>query len=323
MAKLDANLILKQIADGNFFPVYWIYGPETYKIRELTDRLKRAVSANGAGAGLFGGPSQFNGNENHAGTIIDEAQSMSLGGGVKFLVVRDADHLKNAEDIRVLFGEAKPLSELNCVCVFISQGLDQRKKFTKELVSNAAVIQCEEVREEERENWTSYLAKQMGVSLDNESLTQLATLDPWSLELIENEIKKYSLNPDIAVLGLGDGSAGAENVYLEALFERNAARGLGFARSVSSDPAVHLPLLGLLSWNARHLALVIAESTSGSRTVKINPYVAQKLSRWKSKWSLEDAVELQHALHDIDFATKQTPKLALGLWSELMTRFSL
>lgn len=324
MPKLDAKSILKQIESGTFFPLYWIYGPETYKVRELTERLKKAVGADASlTSSLFGSPSSFNGNETHAGAILDEAQSLSLGGGVRFLIVRDADLLKNAEDLRALSGESKPLADLNSVVICISSSLDQRKKFTKELITHAAVIECESVREDERETWISYLSKQMGVNLSNESIAQLSALEPWSLELIENEIKKYALNPDTAVLGLGDGSAGAESIYLEALFERNAKKGLGLTKSVSSDPAVHLPLLGLLSWNARHLALVIAESQSGSRKLKINPYVAQKLNRWKSKWPLEDAIRLQHALHDIDFATKQTPKLALGLWSELLSEFSL
>lgn len=323
MPKLEAKQILKQISDGTFAPVYWIYGPETFKIRELTERLKKAVGANESGAGLFSGPSQFNGNEIHAGVITDEAQSMSLGGGTRFLVVRDADHLKNLEDIRTLFGPAKPLTELNAVTVFISQSLDQRKKFTKELITNAAVIECEAVLEEERESWIGYLSKQQGVSLTDEVISRLAALDPWSLELISNEIAKYALNPDIAVLGLGDGNESADSQYLEALFERNAKKGMRFAEHVSSDPAINLPLLGLLSWNARHLALLIAESHSGLRSVKMNPYAAQKLNRWKTKWPIADAVRLQHALHELDFATKQTPRLGLGLWTELMLEFSL
>ena len=53
-----------------------------------------------------------------------------------------------------------------------------------------------------------------------------------------------------------------------------------------------MPLLGLFAWNVRHLALVVAERAQRTKTVKLNPYVAEKLQRWSAGWQLDDARSL-------------------------------
>lgn len=323
MPKIDAKQILKQISWDQFYPMYWIYGPERYKSRELVDRLRKALAPHQGGSALFGGEETLDGSTATVGTIMDSAQSFGLGGGVRLLIVREAEQIKNPESLETLMGELKPIAELNSVVIFVSKDLDQRKKFSKKLTEKAAVIECEAVREDERENWIVFLAKQQGLNLDPDSVARLLMMDPWTLEMVVNELTKYSLNPDKAVLSGFDDSSQASDQWLDALFERNPKKGMPWTDTVAADPSVNLPLLGLLSWNARQMALLLADQKAGTKSVKLNPYVAQKLERWKKKWSLNDITRLQHALHDVDFATKQTPKLALGLWTELMLEFGL
>jgi len=321
MPKLDTKEILKQIAQKQFYPMYWIFGPERYKTRELVERLKKELKPFQGGSSLFGGADQFDGSETAPATILDSAQAMSLGGGLRVIVVREAQEIKNPEMLEVLAGPLQSADALNSVCIFIAKDLDQRKKFSKTLVQKAAVVECSEVEENDRENWIQYLAKNRGIKLESAWVERLMTLDPWSLDGIASELEKLSLSQDAAVLLGGDASEHAAEIWLDALFERNLRKGLPVTETVSKDPATALPLLGLLSWNARQLALLMADQKAGTRTVKINPYVAQKLERWKRKWSLEDLLKLQHALHELDFSTKQTPKLALGLWTELVLKF--
>jgi hypothetical protein len=72
-----------------------------------------------------------------------------------------------------------------------------------------------------------------------------------------------------------------------------------------------------LAWNVRQLVLFVRDRSA----VKMNPYVAERFSRWSKQWKLEHLLVLQSELAELDFNLKQTPKLPLGLWSDLVIRF--
>ena len=137
------------------------------------------------------------------------------------------------------------------VCVFVSKDLDGRKKFSKMLLEHAAVVPCDDVPETEREAWVQYLAKRRGMPLEPALLAILAQLDPWSLDIIDQELEKLSLsgNSDV-VLGPGEsiGGRGGDD-FLNAFFSRNLPLSLESVQSFAERPDESLPLLGLLAWN--------------------------------------------------------------------------
>jgi hypothetical protein len=102
---------------------------------------------------------------------------------------------------------------------------------------------------------------------------------------------------------------------------RKLALALPRVRAFADRPDEALPLLGLLSWNVRQLALLCADREKGTRSAKLNPYLAEKLNRWSRAWKSAEIEALQSELCALDFGFKQTPLLPLGLWSELVMRF--
>jgi DNA polymerase-3 subunit delta len=219
-------------------------------------------------------------------------------------------------------------SELSSVCVFISKDLDARKKFSKALVERAAVVACEEVAEAEREAWVAYLAKRKGVEVTAEIQMQLASLDPWSLDIVEQELEKFSL-----ALASGDGALGADALlqsggasadserFLQAFFNRRLKDALVAVEGFAESPDESLPLLGLLGWNVKQLAALVADREGRTRFAKVPQFVAPKLQAWAAHWSLGEITELQSELAELDFSLKQTPLLPLGVWDGLVTRF--
>ena len=296
------------------------------KSRELLKRIRKTAlpeTENGA-VGFFGMSEEIlDGGETDAGSVVEAAQSPSLGGGLRLIVVRDAHAMKNPELIAELFGERKAREELMSVCVFLSKDFDQRKKISKTLLEKAAVVPCDDVAENEREAWIHYLAKRRGVTLSNEMAVQLTSLDPWSLDIIDQEMEKFTLDPTqsgetfLGGLAAGTGS----DVFLDAFFSRDLKRTLRTVENFAEQLDEALPLLGLFAWNVRHLALVLADQKAGTRVVKMNPYAADKLRAWSRHWSLEEAMDLQRRLEELDFGLKQTPLLPIGLWSDLVIRF--
>jgi len=326
MPKLEPKAIQKELDQGQLWPVYWLYGSERMKSRELLKRIRKAALPELASLSLA--EEGFDGAEVDAATVIEAAQSLSLcfggdGGGLRLIVVRDAHAMKNPERITELFGERKPRSDLSSVCVFLSKDFDQRKKISKLLLEKAAVVPCEELGENEREPWIKYLSKKRGIDLPAEWVLTLASLDPWSLDIVDQELEKHSLDPEGAGEALLGGLApgtGAD-AFLDAFFARNLTNALRAAGNFADQLDEALPLLGLFAWNVRHLALVLADREAGTRVVKLNPYAEGRLRAWSGHWKLSEMLELQKRLQQMDHGLKQTPLLPVGLWSDLVIRF--
>ncbi len=328
MPKLEPKMIQKELDQGQLRPVYWVYGSERMKVREIVKRIRKAVLGPTQGGESAGGLSLsedvFEASETDASSVLDAAQSMSLMGGTRLVTVRDAHALKNPETLEPLLDPAFASSKENLVsvCVFISKDLDGRKKFSKTLLDRAAVIPCEEVQEGEREPWIQYLAKLKGVKLSAEHVLQLSLLDPWNLEIVDQELEKYVTSGADEEAFLKEMQLqGGNDVFIDAFFRRNRKVALERAERFADQPDESLPLLGLLAWNAKQLALTVADKQSRSGTLKLSPFIAERMRVWSQFWSMEDVIELQAELAGIDFGFKQTPLLALGLWDSLVLRF--
>lgn len=323
MPKLEPKIIQKELEQNQLWPVYWLYGSERMKSRELIKRIRKVALPEEGGALSGMAEENFDGGETDAGSVLEAAQSLSFGGGLRLIIVRDAHAMKNPEQIAELLGPRKPREELGSVCIFLSKDLDQRKKISKFLVEKAAVVPCDEIPEAEREAWIQYLSKRRGASLSNEMIVRLTSLDPWSLDIVDQELEKFSLDPagsgETFLGGLAPGS-GADG-FLDAFFGRDLAKTFKTVENFANQLEEALPLLGLFAWNVRHLALVLGDQNAGTRVVKLNPYVADKFRIWAKNWKLSEVMELQARLQDLDHGLKQTPLLPVGLWSDLVIRF--
>lgn len=334
MPKLEPKQVQKEIEQGQLWPVYWIYGHERMKSRELVKRIRTA--ALGESPSSFCPETTLEGAETDAATIVDAAQSPSLGGGIRLIIVRDAHAIKESDELGPLLGPRANRDELAAVVVFLSKDLDGRKKFSKTLTEKAAVVPCEDVAEGEREPWISYLCKRRGVELSSEQIARLATLDPWSLDIIDHELEKWQMsrwtpegetssgNAEQDVLlagGVSFGALGGADAFLECFFARDLKQALERVGSFADQPDESLPLLGLLTWNVRQLALIVSDQERGTRNAKINPYMAERFTRWGKRWRLSEIEALQSRLMEVDFGFKQTPLLPLGLWSGLTQEF--
>jgi DNA polymerase-3 subunit delta len=331
MPKLEPKAIQKELEAGKIRPVYFLYGSERMKSRELLKRIQKVV-LNGEAPNDFN-IEKWDASEVGAETIIDAAQSLSLMGGTKLVIARAIDEVKNLDPIvdylkSLESGAPATIDDLQCVLVLLSKNFDARKKTSKVISEVAAVVACEEVEENDREPWIDYLSKRRGISLsDSEKLT-LRGQDPWTLEIIDQEIGKLELVGEDQTLRaealLSGVSAFARDEFIDAIFCRNTKRALELVHLFSSEMEVQLPFLGLLSWNFRHLKLAVMEHEMKTRSnEKRNPYLDRKLDRWKRYWNLKSITELEHALFQIDFSLKNTRLLGLGLWTDALIRTSL
>jgi DNA polymerase III delta subunit len=319
MPRIEPRAVQRELEQGRLWPVYWLFGHERMKSRELLKRIRKTALGSGDGAVLLGMAEEtFDATEIDSGTILDAALSPSLGGGVRLIVVRDAHALKNPETLDSLFGPSASREEIPSVCVFVSKDLDGRKKFSKTLLEKAAVVPCEEVAEGDREEWILYLARSRKLEPSPELVAQLTTLDPWNLDIIDQEFEKLSLAGDEEALLCGGGPLGGGPAFVEAFLSRDIRSAMERVGKLA-DSDESFALLGLLGWNVRQLALVVG--SGGREQIKLPPAFADRFRRWRKMWELREVLELQARLADLDFKAKQTPLSPLGLWSSLVSAF--
>ena len=317
--KLETKQIQQELKQGFAWPVYWIYGSERLLIRELVQRLRKSIVGENNWS-----EERLDGASVSAADVVASAQSIPFGGGIRFVTVREAHLIKEPEAISELFGDRAKFAELPYVCVLISKDLDARRKFSKQLIEKAAVVACEAIPEQQREVWLQYLCGTMGLAFEKIPREALLRSEPWSLEWVESELVKWAL-ADSVEQGLGDevvvggkATSVSSEHFIEAFLEhRNLSRALIWAGRLAKKPEDALPLLGLLTWNVRMMALTAAKS----RSVRLPPFVEAKLMRSLRVWSLEELLRLQSRLSSLDFAIKQTPQEPLALWGVLISEF--
>lgn len=328
MPKLEPKIIQKELEDGVLWPVYWLYGQERMKSRELLKRIRRVVLGNVTEpSAIQFAETSMDGKEVSGDEVVEAALSQSLASlltqSPNLVVVRDAHLLKNVEALSELLQPKGKKSELSSVCVLISKDLDGRKKFSKILIEKAAVVSCEDIAEADREAWIQYLMKRKNLQLSSSQLAYLTTLDPWNLDIVDQELEKYSLLQ-------GDESSFGQFIaeerfrsddWIEAFFTRDLKRALKHVDAFAQQVEESLPLLGLLAWNTRYLAMAQADSGQGLRGLKVNPYFVERLHRWTHLWKLSEVLELQTELANLDLSLKQTPLVPLGVWSRLVIKF--
>jgi DNA polymerase-3 subunit delta len=327
MPKIEPKALQKELDSGKVRPVYFLYGPERMKSRELVKRIIRAALA-GAEPNAFN-LEKLDAGESGVEAILDATQAFSLGGGTKVVWVRNAEDLKNLEPLAeylksLPFTLPVDPSELPSVLVLVSKNFDGRKKASKAITESAAVAECEEVAEQDREPWIDYLAKRRGVTLDPAERITLRGLDPWSLDIVDQELQKLELiGTDLELRSqalLSGISAYARDDFMDAIFTRDLKRALSLQHLFCADMEVQLPFLGLVSWNLRHLKLFLLEQDSRSRSgEKRNPHLLRNLERWRKHWDSTSLRKLEHSLFTIDFSLKNTRLLSPALWTEMLT----
>lgn len=319
MPKFEPKILQHQLDQNQIQPCYWIYGPETLKARELLKRIQKTLEIRSEGATVE--VKKFSGSDVSLAEILDDGLNLSLFSHQKLVVVYDAhlleDLVKNPQ-ILENFLKSESAAELKTILVFFAKDLDSRKKSSKLLLEKAAVVECSEVRDYERQAWIRYLAKRRNLPLDESTVEQLRVLEPWTLSIIDHELEKLELcGEDISPEQILSGAlhtADAQD-FIQGFFNRDRARCLQALPALTSDRDSPLQYLGLLGWNLKQVLLVKCGSPAPKH---LPPFVRSRLEGWSREWEEKSLVSLLKKLTEMDVALKQSRLSPLGLWAELI-----
>ena len=143
MPKLTPKEIQKELSKNRIWPVYWLYGTEQMKVRELSKRIYRAVFQSSSSSTPNENPmplaKAFDASQSDVtpSRIVDHSQNLNLDGTPPFLMIKDAQSLKSIDSLSTLLeGYSSlplPKKQTTSICIFHSaKEADGRKKFFKE-----------------------------------------------------------------------------------------------------------------------------------------------------------------------------------------------
>lgn len=175
MAKKAATIesfvrIEEEISSGNFSPVYFFLGDETYFTDYLTTKIENSVVPEEARS--------FNqtilyGKETNGNDLVSIAKRYPMMSDYQLVVVKDAQDLKDA-DALVSYLE-NPLKSTVLVMAYRKSKLDKRSKIAK-LASKYTFAEFIQLRDYQMKDWLPVFAEKHGRRIDSDGTQRLIDL---------------------------------------------------------------------------------------------------------------------------------------------------
>ena len=167
-----AALTLELIADakaGVFKPVYLLMGDEPFYPDMICDAiLENAVEEDSRDFDQF----VFYGGDTDADKVITAARGFSMWGGRVLVVVKEAQQMKELEQLAVYC--ADPMDSTVLVLLMHRASADKRKSLYKAVQKNGVVVDSPAVRDYEISNWIINYYSSRGLSIDPDAAQLLA-----------------------------------------------------------------------------------------------------------------------------------------------------
>jgi len=178
--------IIKDIAKGNYKPVYFLHGEEPYfidlvenfAITNIIDKSARDFDQ----TILYGKDSELQ-------TIINSAKRFPMMGSYQVISVREAQHIKKFDEL-IQYCE-KPQTQTILIFSYKGKKIDARtaKKFKK----NIELLESKKLYENQIPGWVINQVKSEGLEITEKSAVLISEFLGNNLGKITNELKKLSI----------------------------------------------------------------------------------------------------------------------------------
>lgn len=138
--------IIKDIEKGEIKRAYLIYGEEKYLVRNIKDKLIKAIVNDGDNMNF----SKFSGKDCNEKQIIDLAETLPFLAQYRVILMEDTGWFKSAnEDMANYIAEIPE----DTVLVFIENEVDKRNRLYKQVKSNGYVCECGRMNKSDLSKW--------------------------------------------------------------------------------------------------------------------------------------------------------------------------
>ena len=263
MAKLTPSALRQQITTGQLDPVYLVLGADEHEKGELADEFEEAVEEELRPFNV----GRFYGGEVTLGDVLDAAQTLPMMAPRRMVITLRAERLLQPKresqttnrDLEALEAYlSKPA--VTTTLVLVAEGLDERRRISKRLLSRATVVQCGQLEDvTDAQRWIRAHMKGAGVEADPAAVRLLASIVGPDIARLRGEVDRlllYAVGQEQVTVAdvreVAGPSAAHDDWAVAKAIERGATdhalRELALALDAGAVPYM---VLGQLAWVAR------------------------------------------------------------------------
>ncbi|MDX2246084.1 MAG: DNA polymerase III subunit delta [Bacteroidia bacterium] len=186
---MSYHLLIQEIRQKKFAPVYYLHGEETYFIDKITEELDKD------GVVLSSSETAFNrevmyGPETTASKVINACRSFPVMSTYRLVLLKEA-HRMNKNELEKLKGYlAQPVPSSILVMAFKGPKTGLPAGVVKGLHKSTAIYQAKKMYDQDVQQWASSHISESGFEYDPGIPGLLVTNLGTNLNLIENELEK-------------------------------------------------------------------------------------------------------------------------------------
>src|SRR6266850_1693344 len=252
--QLEASL-----RQGKLAPLYLLVGSETY-LRDEAARNLTDAALSGTLLREFN-ESSFSLLTDSPMAAVAAAEQLPMMSERRVIRIRDFAKLREADEEIISRYLDRPAD--STVVIFMADDLDKRKKLTKALLANCAVVEFPAVKDAEAKAWARMRLKELKTTADDRVLTDIVRLVGTNLQTLNSELDKLAAAAvetrqitTQLVDELIDRSRELSNFDLgDQLVAGDRRRALETLHRLLEDDVAPVMLVGLIASNYHRLAL--------------------------------------------------------------------
>ncbi len=269
MSALTRSELERSLKAGAVQPLYLLVGCEAY-LRDTAARSITDVALSGTLLREFN-ESSFSLLTDSAMAAVAAAQQLPMMSERRVVRVKDFGKLREADEEILVNYLSRPVD--SSIVIFVAGDLDKRKKLTKALLTNCAVVDFPAVKDAEAKSWARARLKELKTTADDRVITEVVRLVGTNLQTLSSELDKLAAaaipTKQITmemVDALIDRSRELSNFDLgDQLIAGDRRRALETLHRLLEDDVPPVMLLGLIAGNYHRLALARELLNRGAR----------------------------------------------------------
>lgn len=305
--------INKELDEKKFRPIYFLMGEEPYFIDQLVNRLENEV-LDEAEKGF--NQSVLYGKDVKAEDVVSEAKRFPMMSERQVVVVKEAQHIRNIEDLKSYADQPQPSTVL--VIAYKYKKLDKRKALSKSLAKNHVLFESKKLYDNQVADWVSKMVRNGGYKISPKAVALLLEFVGSDLGRMQQEIDKLMLvvekggdiSADVIERNIGI-SKDYNNFELQkALAEGNVVKANKIAHYFAQNPKDN-PLVMTISLIFSYFTKVIQVHTHAGMSpnelagvLRVNPFFVKDYIAASKRYNLNKCLRIIGYLREADGRSK-------------------
>jgi DNA polymerase-3 subunit delta len=248
--------------------------------------------------------------------IIAEAKQFPFGSAYRVVIVKEAQNIKNIEDLESYLNNPQP-STLLVIC-YKYKKIDKRKKFGKNLSKKALVFESKRLYDNEVPSWIVKYLNEKGYKIEEKASFMLAEFLGTQLSNISNELdklmiiikKEEKITANIVEKNIGISKDYNIFEFQQALGSKDILKANQIVNHFAANPKNH-PLVVTLGMLFSFFQKLMAyhsikdkNKTNVAVELKVNPYFVNQYSSAAQNYSQSKLFNIFIYLKQYDLKSK-------------------